>query len=105
MLEKLQDVERRFERLTAELSNPETLADSSKFRKVAKERADLEKLVETFRTYREVKGDEDELSLWLNGSDAEARDMARNELPALREKREALERSLHLLLLPKDPND
>jgi peptide chain release factor 1 len=105
MLEKLQDVERRFERLTAELSNPETLADSSKFRKVAKERADLEKLVETFRTYREVKGDEDELSLWLNGSDAEARDMARNELPALRARREALERSLHLLLLPKDPND
>jgi peptide chain release factor 1 len=105
MLEKLQDVERRFERLTAELSNPETLADSAKFRKVAKERSDLEKLVETFRTYREVKGDEDELGIWLNGSDPEAREMARKELPPLRVRREALEQALHLLLLPKDPND
>jgi peptide chain release factor 1 len=105
MLEKLQDVERRFERLTAELSNPDTLADSGKFRKVAKERADLEKLVETFRTYREVKGDEDELLKWLNGSDAEAKEMARSELPELKGRREALERALHLLLLPKDPND
>jgi peptide chain release factor 1 len=105
MLEKLQDVERRFDRLTAELSNPETLADSAKFRKVAKERADLEKLVETFRTYRDVKADEDELQVWLNGPDPEARDMARKELPALRERREALEQALHVLLLPSDPND
>ncbi len=105
MLEKLQDVERRFERLTADLSNPETLADSAKFRKVAKERADLEKLVETFRTYRKVKGDENELEAWLNGSDPEAREMARQELPALRARAEALEQALHLLLVPRDPND
>ncbi len=104
MLEKLQDVERRFDRLTAELSNPETLADSVKFRKVAKERADLEKLVETFRTYRQVKGDAEELDRWLNGSDPEAREMARKELPVLQERRAALERALHLLLLPRDPN-
>ncbi len=105
MLEKLQDVERRFDRLTAELSNPETLADSVKFRKVAKERADLEKLVETFRTYRQVKGDAEELDRWLNGNDPEAREMARKELPVLQERRAALERALHLLLLPRDPND
>jgi peptide chain release factor 1 len=105
MLEKLQDVERRFDRLTAELSSPETLADSVKFRKVAKERADLEKLVETFRTYRQVKADEEELDRWLNGNDPEAREMARKELPALRERRESLEKALHLLLLPRDPND
>ncbi len=105
MLEKLHDVERRFDRLTAELSSPETLADSIKFRKVAKERSDLEKLVETFRTYRQVKGDEEELDAWLSGSDPEAREMARKELPVLKERREALEKALHLLLLPRDPND
>jgi len=105
MLEKLQDVERRFDRLTAELSSPETLADSVKFRKVAKERADLEKLVETFRIYRHVQRDEEEFDAWLNGNDPEAREMARQELPALKQRREALERALHLLLLPRDPND
>ncbi len=105
MLEKLQDVERRFDRLTAELSSPETLADAVKFRKVAKERSDLEKLVETFRTYRQVKGDEEELDAWLSGNDPEAREMARQELPVLKERRQALEKALHLLLLPRDPND
>ncbi len=105
LLGKLEDVERRFDRLTAALSSPETLADSVKFRKVAKERADLETLVETFRRYRQVKGDEDEFDRWLNGSDAEAREMARKELPALKARREELELSLHLLLLPRDPND
>ncbi len=105
ILQKLEDVERRFERLTADLSNPETLADSAKFRKVAKERADLEALVETFRTYRKVKSDENELDAWLNGSDPEAQEMARQELPALTLRREALEQALHLLLVPSDPND
>ena len=49
MIDKLEEVERRFERLTADLSNPETLGDSSKLLKVSKERAALEKLVDAFR--------------------------------------------------------
>jgi peptide chain release factor 1 len=105
MLEKLQDVERRFDRLTAELSNPETLADSTRFRKVAKERAALEKLVETFRTYGQVKADVTQAEEWLGGTDPEANEMAREELPALRQRLEELEKALHLLLLPRDPND
>jgi peptide chain release factor 1 len=105
MLEKLQDVERRFDRLTAELSSPETLADSTKFRKVAKERAALERLVETFRTYRKVKDDLGQVEEWLEGGDPEAREMAREELPGLKQRLEQLEQALHLLLLPRDPND
>ena len=38
MIDKLEEVERRFERLTADLSNPEMLADSAKLQKVSKER-------------------------------------------------------------------
>jgi peptide chain release factor 1 len=105
MIDKLQEVERRFERLTADLSNPETLADSARLQKVSKERASLEKLVETFRSYRKVLDDLKEVEAWLGSSDADEKAYAREALPALRQQREEFEQSLKLLLLPKDPND
>jgi len=81
--EKLQEIEHRFERLTADLGNPEVIGDRSRFSQVAKERAQLEPLVETFREY----------------------DLALEELPPLREKLLQLNERLKILLLPKDPND
>ena len=105
MIDKLEEVERRFERLTAELSSPETLADSGKFRKVAKERSALEKLVEVFRRYRSVMQELAGLEEILGSNDAEMKTMAREELPRLKAERDALEADLKVLLLPKDPND
>ncbi len=105
MISKLEDVERRFERLTADLSHPETLADSAKLQKVAKERSSLEKLVETFRIYKRVAQNLAGNEELLNGSDPELKAMAREELPQLKARREELEAELKLLLLPKDPRD
>jgi peptide chain release factor 1 len=105
VIDKLEEVERRFERLTADLSNPEVLADSARLQKVAKERSGLEKLVETFRVYRRVLTDLAGNQELLEGNDPDLRQMAKDELPALRAQRDELEASLKLLLLPKDPND
>ncbi|HYX89925.1 MAG TPA: peptide chain release factor 1 [Myxococcaceae bacterium] len=105
MIDKLEQVERRFERLTADLANPEVLGDSAQLRKVMKERASLEKLVETFRAYRQVLKDVAEHEELLAGPDKEMRELAREELPLLEERRDALDRELQILLLPKDPND
>ena len=105
MNEKLDDVEQRFERLTADLSNPAVIADSTRLRTLSRERSSIEKLVDTYRTYKkllvELKGNEE----LLEGGDAELRAMAKEELPALRARRAELEEELKLLLLPKDPND
>ena len=57
MEEKLQEIEQRFERLTADLGNPEVIGDRSRFSQVAKERSQLEQLVETFREYKRAKVD------------------------------------------------
>ncbi len=105
MIDKLEDVERRFERLTADLSNPDVLADSARLQKVSKERAGLEKLVEAFRTYRKVLADLDEVETWLDSGDADEKAFAREALPGLKQQREELEAQLKILLLPKDPND
>jgi peptide chain release factor 1 len=105
MISKLEDVERRFERLTSQLSDPETLGDSTKLQKVAKERSALEKLVETFRSYKKIIADLSEVEAWVNGSDPELKSMGKEELPRLKGSKEALEADLKILLLPKDPND
>ncbi|NOJ83583.1 peptide chain release factor 1 [Myxococcus xanthus] len=105
MIDKLEDVERRFERLTADLSNPDVLADSARLQKVSKERAGLEKLVEAFRAYRKVLADLSEVEAWLGSSDADEKAFARESLPGLKEQRDEMEASLKILLLPKDPND
>jgi peptide chain release factor 1 len=49
MIDKLEEVERKFERLTADLSNPDIISDTAKLLRISKERAGLEKLVETLR--------------------------------------------------------
>ncbi|WP_257458174.1 peptide chain release factor 1 [Archangium lipolyticum] len=105
MIDKLEEVERKFERLTADLSNPDIISDTTKLQRVSKERAGLEKLVDTFRTYRKVLADLKEVEAWLGSSDPDEKAYAREALPGLKEQREELEGQLKILLLPKDPND
>ncbi|QRO00938.1 peptide chain release factor 1 [Archangium violaceum] len=105
MIDKLEEVERKFERLTADLSNPDIISDTAKLQRVSKERAGLEKLVDTFRTYRKVLADLKEVEAWLGSSDPDEKAYAREALPGLKEQREEMEGQLKILLLPKDPND
>lgn len=105
MNDKLDEVERHFERLTAELSSPAVLADSAKLLKLTRERAGLEKLVETYRTYTKVAAEVASTKELANSGDADFKAMAKEELPALEAKKAELEAALRLLLLPKDPND
>lgn len=105
MIEKLEQVEQRFERLTADLSNPSVIADSGRLQKVSRERASIEKVVEAFRTYKKLLADLRGNEELLESGDAELKALAREELPGLKARRAELEEELKLLLLPKDPND
>ena len=105
MIEKLEEVKQKFERLTAQLSSPDVLADSAKLQKVARERSALEKLVETFDAYKKVVADLSEAEGYLRSSDESEREYGKELLPPLRQQKEELEGQLKILLLPKDPND
>ena len=105
MDEKLQEIEQRFERLTADLGNPEVIGDRARFSQVAKERAQLEQLVETFREYKRVKADLEGNQALLQDSDPGVRTMAKDEIPALQAKASELNERLKILLLPRDRND
>src|SRR3954464_4016773 len=98
MIDKLDEVERRFERLNADLSNPQTLADSAKFQKVAKERSSLEKLVDVFRRYKAVVSDLREVEGMLETGDADSKAYARELLPDLKKQRDDMDAQLKILL-------
>src|SRR5499433_1706488 len=105
MIDKLDEVERRYERLEADLANPETLGDSARLMKVMKERSSLERIVSVYRGFKTVRADLAEAERMMASSDPDERALGKEELPGLKERRDSLESELKLLLIPKDPND
>jgi peptide chain release factor 1 len=103
--DKLDEVERHFERLTAELSSPAVLSDSTKLLRLTRERAGLERLVETFRLYKKLLAEVETTRELLTAADADIRSLSKEELPGLEQRQVELESELRILLLPKDPND
>src|SRR5688572_11171439 len=105
IFDKLDEVERRYTELEQQLADPEVLAKQAQFQKLAKERADIEELVNSYRRYKQVALAIEENAPLLRESDAEMRQMAREEEARLQAERAALDERLKLLLLPQDPND
>src|SRR5215467_12636940 len=105
MIDKLDEVERRYDRLEADLANPETLGDSARLTKVMKERSSLERIVSVYREFKTVRADLAEAERMLASSDPDERALGKEELPGLKERRDALEAQLKILLIPRDPND
>ena len=105
MLDKLEDVERRFEALNLELSDPNVASDIAALTKLNKERAKLEPVVQLFREYRTVTGGIEEAKALLVGDDAELKELAKAELKELTPQQESLQKRLEQELLPKDPLD
>ncbi|WP_227762576.1 peptide chain release factor 1 [Zhaonella formicivorans] len=106
MLDKLQNIEDKYEELGRLLSDPAVIADQSQFQKHAKAHAGLEEIVTVFREYKKVlKEIDDAKSLLASEQDPELKEMAELELEELKSKVPKLEEKLKILLLPKDPND
>ena len=106
MLEKLQAVEDKYRELESLISDPETMADMAKWQAYTKEHAALTPIVTKFRRYKEVvKGIEEAKSMLGEALDHEMHAFVESELADLVEQKEAFDKELPILLLPKDPND
>ncbi|MEJ7588908.1 MAG: PCRF domain-containing protein, partial [Ferruginibacter sp.] len=105
MLDKLDAIKGRFDNLGVALTNPEIVSDNKKYTSISKEYRNLEKIVLARDAYVKLLGDIDFNKEVLNGDDAEMRDLAKLELPGLDEKKDALEKALRNMLIPKDPYD
>lgn len=106
MIDKLNELEQKFEELNLLLADPEILANSSVYQKHAKKHRELAEIVERFREYKDLlQGIEGTKSLLHSESDPEMRKMAEEELASLEERAGACQKNLQWLMMPKDPND
>lgn len=106
MLNKLAQIETRYEKLTNELSSAELLSNPSAYGKAAKQHRGLGEIVEKYRGWKSLN---EELAgareLVDHAEDEEMREMARVEIESLQARLEQNEIDLKLLLIPRDPND
>lgn len=106
MFDRLAAVEARYEKLNELLSDPDIVSDTNKLREYSKEQSDIQETVEKYREYKEVKEQLTDAKAMLEEKlDAEMREMVKEEINELEDQIEDLEERLHVLLLPKDPND
>jgi peptide chain release factor 1 len=103
--EKLDALVRRFDQIDAELAHGRP--DSQTLVKLTRERAELEDIVETVRTWKALVSETAGLKTLSedSGNDSEMRDLARAEYDDKSAQIEELEQKLRLQLLPKDAAD
>src|SRR5213594_4064891 len=105
MLDKLTALERQYDALMQLLGSSDVQTDPSEYRKHAKALSEIEPLVERFREYRTVVRDIAQTEEVAASGDSDMRELAKEELKALTERRDGLVAELKILLIPKDPND
>ena len=102
---KLDQLETRYEELSAQLADAATFADPTRYRKSAKAHSDLAEVVEKYRSWKAIQKALQGLGPMLEEPDPEMRELARQEQAALEQNRQQSEEELKMLLLPRDPND
>lgn len=103
MFDKLEAVEKRYEELTAKISDPEVISKTSEWQKLMKEHSDMTPIVEKYREYKKTKQAYEEAKEMVN--DKELKELAEIEMQEAKEKLPQIEEELKILLIPKDPDD
>ena len=103
MLEKIRQLENRYNELEARLENGEIYSAPAAYTKCAREMKELEPIVTAYREYAGCCSDMGEAEALM--SDAEYRELALEEYDRAKKRRDELEDEIRILLLPKDPND
>ncbi|PEZ04252.1 peptide chain release factor 1 [Bacillus sp. AFS018417] len=106
VLDRLQAVEDRYEKLNELLSDPEIISDSNKLREYSKEQSDIQETVEVYREYKDAREQlRDAKAMLEEKLDADMREMVKEEVSELEGQEKELSERLKILLVPKDPND
>jgi peptide chain release factor 1 len=106
MLDKLAEVEARYEELNSKLSDPNLVKQRDLYRDLSREHQDLGRVVDAFRDLKKIQAEiAGNRELIDAGEDEELVAMAAEELASLEEREAALAEQIKILLLPKDPND
>jgi len=102
---KLDQLEKRFEGLNAQMADPSLIADAAEYRKVTKAHSELSEVVGKYREWKRADDVLAQARAMVDDRDPELRALAHEEVSRLEPELEDIERQLKVLLLPKDPLD
>ena len=106
MFKKLDELLKRYEFLSVQLSDPSVIADMGTWQKYSKEQADLTETAEKYNEYLAKEREMNDLfALAEEESDQEMKKLLLDEGYACKERLSELVGELKILLLPKDKND
>ncbi|MCW0202528.1 MAG: peptide chain release factor 1 [Rhodanobacter thiooxydans] len=100
---KLEALAERHEEIGLLLSQPDVLADNTRFRELSQEYAQLEPVAASLREHDQAERELAETRAMLD--DPELREMAADDVHRLERRLHDLDDELQLVLLPKDPRD
>ena len=105
MIDRLAELEGRYQELSRLMSTPEVGADPAQLQQLGRELSQLEPLVERLHDWRAIDAQLRSARDLTHDADEEMRTLAREEIGPLEERLAGIEEQLRLLVLPKDPND
>ncbi|MBD3360800.1 peptide chain release factor 1, partial [Candidatus Peregrinibacteria bacterium] len=106
MLERLEKLEKEYLDIQEKLSDPEVIADQSRYTKLSRRYKELEKAADLAKEYRKVLSEKKEAEEILKeGGDREMEELAESQLKDANGKLDNLEEEARIELIPKDPND
>jgi peptide chain release factor 1 len=105
VLDRLEGLEREYDAVLIQLSDPEVISDQRRLRDVSRRHKELERVIAAYKQYMAVAGDLETAQEMLEGADGNDREILRHEMDQLQVRLADLDERLKVLLLPKDPND
>ncbi|HTD45084.1 MAG TPA: peptide chain release factor 1 [Bryobacteraceae bacterium] len=103
--QRLDDIERRFDELNAQMADPAVISDAAQYRKITKAHSELADIVAKYRAWKAASGNLEQARAMLQEADTDLRAMAEDEVAKLEPAAARIEEELKILLLPQDPND
>jgi peptide chain release factor 1 len=104
-VQKLEQLEKRFDELNQQMADPAVISDSDQYRKVTKAHSELSEVVAKYREWKQVEDSLSQARGMLEEKDPELKVMAQDEVARLEPELARIEEDIKVLLLPKDPND
>jgi len=106
MIRRLEEIERRYDSLTEQLSDPQVAMDPVRSAPIGRERASIEDIVELFHAFRSLARElEDSEALAAGSDDAEMRELGLEDAARVRVALDDLDLKLREALVPRDPLD
>jgi peptide chain release factor 1 len=105
ILTKLEQLDSRYEEVSALLADPEIIGDQERFRALSMEYAQLGPIAQGYQAYQQALSDLEATREMTRDNDPELQSLAEEEVSLIEDRCRMLETKLQMSLVPSDPHD